>query len=112
MKAQTTKCGGLTTKMIEVKTWKESQSVHFRKIMELGSLKVKIAIKRDSFAQQSYAVGYVFSMEKLEWNTVYSIPYPEMKTSEGLMYGNQPITSNLFTDDSTAVLEGLKAILF
>lgn len=106
-----TSCG-ITATMIEVKTWKGSQSVHFRKLMQLNQFKIKLEIKRDSYAQQSHAMAYVFDPIKLDWNAIYSIPYPQMKTKEGLMYGGQEITSVLFKDDSEALMAGITSILF
>lgn len=106
-----TSCG-ITVKMIEVKTWKGSQSVHFRKLVQLNQFKVKIDIKRDSYAQQSHAVAYVFDPVKLDWNAIYSIPYPQMQTKEGLMYGNEEITATPFAKDSEALMAGISSILF
>jgi hypothetical protein len=102
----------VTVQMIEVKTWKGSQSVHFRKLVQLNQFKVKIEIKRDSYAMQSWAVASVFDPAKLDWNQVYSIPYPEMKTKEGLMYGGEEITAVPFTKDSEALMVGITSILF
>jgi hypothetical protein len=103
---------GITVQMIEVTTWKGSQSVHFRKLVQLNAFKVKLEIKRDSYANQSHAIASVWSAEKLEWNTVYSIPYPQMKTKEGLMYGSAEITSVMFKDDSESLMKGVTSILF
>lgn len=98
--------------MIEVKTWKGQQSVHFRKIVKLNTFKVKLEIKRDSYAMQSFAVAHVFDVVTMDWNLLYSIPYPHMKTKEGLMYGGEEITTVPFKDDSEALMVGITSILF
>jgi hypothetical protein len=54
---------GITAKMIEVKTWKSGQSAHFRKLVQLNEFKVKIEIKVDSHAPQSYAVASVITLQ-------------------------------------------------
>lgn len=99
-------------KMIEVTTWKGSQSVNFRKLAQLGDHKIKIEIQRDSYANQSFARGYVFSVAKMEWSQIYSVPYPQMKTKEGIMYGQEQITATMFHQDSEAVMAGITSILF
>lgn len=98
--------------MIEVKTWKGQQSVHFQKLVKLNDFKVRLDIKRDSYAMQSYATASVFDPVKMDWNKLYSIPYPHMKTKEGLMYGGEEITTVPFKDDSEALMAGITSILF
>lgn len=112
MTKTTTTPSKISAQIIEVKTWKGTQSVHFRKIMKLNDYKIKIEIKRDSYDNQSSAVGYFFNPTKMEWVVVYSIPYPEIKTNSGHIYRNDAIVSTMFTDDSVAVLKGITSILF
>jgi HKD family nuclease len=102
----------ISAKLIEVLTWKQSQSVHFRKIIELDTYKIKLEIKQDSHKPQSYATAFVYSFANSEWRAAYSIPYPLMKTKEDLMYGSENITSNLFTQDAETLMAGVTSILF
>jgi hypothetical protein len=107
----------ITTELIEVKTWKTQQSAYFRKIMRMTEASktwpktVKLEIKRDSYSNQSHAVAYVFDVQSVEWKAVYSVPYPHMKTQEGIMY-DKDVTANQFSTDAEALLAGLTSILF
>ena len=98
-------------KAIEVKIWKGQQSINYTQIATMGSFKIRIDIKRDSYDMQSHATASVFSMEKLDWNKIYSIPYPEMKSLAASAYDNKP-TELMFAADSLALFAGVKSILF
>lgn len=50
-------------------------------------LKVRIRIKRDSYAFQSYAIAEVWSITDARWNEVASIHYSKMVPSDA--YGKQ-----------------------
>lgn len=106
-----TSCG-ITAKMIEVKTWKTGQAAHFRKLIQLDEFKVKIEIKVDSHAPQSFAVASVYNPAKMDWIKLYSIPYPEMETEKGIQYDSKELTAVPFAKDSETLMAGISSILF
>ena len=61
-----------------------SQSLIYRELYSLNDKKIKLEIKSDSYRSQCYAKSYVLKND--EWNLLYSVPYAEMKTKEGLIY--------------------------
>ena len=72
-------------KIIEDITFSSSsQSISRRVIYEFKELKIKLELKSDSYQQQSYARAS--ALDGLEWKTIYSIPYSEMRTPKGLCY--------------------------
>jgi hypothetical protein len=70
--------------IIEKITYKGSQSVNFREIYGLENKKIKLEIKSDSYDMQCYARAYILKDEK--WELIYSIPYSEMNTPNGLSH--------------------------
>lgn len=115
-KSTTQKTTGVTFQMVEVKTWKGKQDANFRKICKLNEFLVKLEIKRDSYAEQSYAVASVFHRESMEWKKIYSIPYPQLETKEGILYTTGPnrdeLTTVPFAKDSETLMAGVTSILF
>ena len=69
---------------IEKITYKGSQSISFREIYKLDEKRIKLEIKSDSYDQQCYARAYLLKDEK--WEPIYSIPYSEMNTPNGLSH--------------------------
>jgi len=69
---------------IEKIAYKGSQSVNFREIYKLENKRIKLEIKSDSFDMQCYARAYILKDEK--WEIIYSIPYSEMQTPQGLSH--------------------------
>lgn len=69
---------------IEKITYKGTQSVNFREIYKLENKKIKLEIKSDSYDMQCYARAYILKDEK--WELIYSIPYSEMNTPNGLSH--------------------------
>lgn len=99
--------------MIEMTTWKESQSVHYRQLANLGNFKIRIQIKRDSYDMQSHATAYVFRAADLEWKVVYSIPYPEMATLKTASpHSSDRQGPDKFAADVRKLIDGATQILF
>lgn len=74
-------------RLIEKITYKSSnQSISYRELLKINDKKVKFLIKSDSYHIQCYAKSYVLKND--EWVEVYSIPYCEMWTKEGLIHKN------------------------
>ncbi len=69
---------------IEKITYKGTQSINFREIYGLENKKIKLEIKSDSYDMQCYARAYILKDEK--WELIYSIPYSEMNTPNGLSH--------------------------
>ena len=69
---------------IEKITYKGTQSINFREIYKLAEKKIKLEIKSDSYDMQCYARAYILKDEK--WELIYSIPYSEMNTPNGLSH--------------------------
>ena len=61
-----------------------SQSLIYRELYSLNGKKIRLEIKSDSFRSQCYARSHVLKND--EWSLIYSVPYAEMKTKEGLIY--------------------------
>jgi len=70
--------------IIEKITYKGSQSINFRKIYKLEEKRIKLELKSDSYDMQCYARAYILKDEK--WELIYSIPYSEMNTPNGLSH--------------------------
>ncbi len=69
---------------IEKITYKGSQSINFREIYKLEEKRIKLELKSDSYDMQCYARAYILKDEK--WELIYSIPYSEMNTPNGLSH--------------------------
>ena len=70
--------------IIESIVYPGSQSVTCRIIYQLNGRTVKLEIKSDSFASQSYAKACVF--DGTSWKDLYAIPYALMQTPPELLY--------------------------
>lgn len=66
----------ITEKTIEETYFKGGQSLEFKGIYEINKLKVKMNIKKDSYANQSY--GRVWVWKDLEWSLIDSIHYSQL----------------------------------
>ena len=76
----------LSERVIEKITYKmSSQSIGYREIYKFKGYRLKIEICSDSFREQCYA--RISVLKDLEWSTLYTIPYEEMKTPNELIYG-------------------------
>lgn len=73
-----------TEKTIEITTYGGHQSIYHREFYEFKNLKIKLELNTEKYAPQCYAKAYV--LDGLEWNLIYSIPYPEMKTQRDIYY--------------------------
>ncbi len=78
-----------------------NQSVSYREILKINDKKIKFLIKSDSYRIQCYAKAYVLKND--EWVEVYSVPYSEMDTKEGLIHHN-----NYSKEPQHAVLEFMR----
>ena len=70
--------------IIESIVYPGSQSVTCRIIYQLNGRTIKMEIKSDSFAPQSYAKACVF--DGTTWKDLYAIPYALMQTPHELFY--------------------------
>lgn len=98
-----------TKDIIETIISKGHQDRTYRQIYKQNNLKLKIEIKSDSYRRQCYAHAY--ALDGLEWKLIYSIPYSEMKTPEGLYYQNN-LNEALFFADRDQLRQKLNEILF
>jgi hypothetical protein len=96
---------------MQIRTWKTRQAAHYEQIAALGKFKIKLEIKRDSYDFQSYAVASVFAADKLAWNVVYTIPYPNM-ASLSTVNAYAEFNSGHFVTDVRKLTTGIQAILF
>ena len=70
--------------IIESIIYPGSQSVTCRIIYQLNGRTIKLEIKSDSFAPQSYAKACV--LDGTTWKDLYAIPYALMQTPHELFY--------------------------
>lgn len=70
--------------IIESIVYPGSQSVTCRIIYQLNGRTIKLEIKSDGFAPQSYAKACVF--DGTSWKDLYAIPYALMRTPHELFY--------------------------
>lgn len=61
-----------------------NQSLSYREHYIYENKKIKLEIKSDSYRSQCYARTYILKAD--EWCLLYSVPYAEMETKEGLIY--------------------------
>ena len=100
---------------IEKITYKGSQSINFREIYKLEDKKIKLEIKSDSYDMQCYARTYILKDEK--WELIYSIPYSEMNTPNGLCHHviyrhKASAAEDEFTSDIQRLKKYIEEILF
>ena len=63
-----------------------SQSVNFVELLSGWGQRLRISIKSDSYAFQSYARIEVWSAAELKWNLVAYVQHGSMRTPAGLIY--------------------------
>lgn len=56
-----------TTALLPAKVWKGAQSLHFERLFSVSGEKVRITIKRDSYAGQSYIHAHILRGKKWEF---------------------------------------------
>ena len=100
---------------IEKITYKGTQSINFREIYKLDEKKIKLEIKSDSYDMQCYARAYILKDEN--WELIYSIPYSEMNTPNGLSHhvtyrSNASVAEKEFKMDIDRLKKYVKEILF
>lgn len=101
--------------IIEKITYKGTQSINFREIYKLENKKIKLEIKSDSYDMQCYARAYILKDEK--WELIYSIPYSEMNTQNGLSHHvtyrhNTSAAEGEFNSDVQRLKKYIEEILF
>ena len=86
----------------EPHTSKGGQSVIYRAIYEFNGHKVRLTIKSDSYANQSYARMDIFNPTDLKWNRLHYLHYADMHTETGLCYrpNNQGLDLSHFEVDA------------
>lgn len=104
-----------TEETIESIMYSGHQSISRREIYMLGKIKIKLELKSDSYEQQCYARAY--ALDGLEWKVIYSIPYSQMKTRNGLIYafdyrnGNEEKAKKEFETDVQRLKKYVQQIL-
>mgnify|MGYP007096096801 CR=1 FL=1 len=106
--------------IIESIVYPGSQSVTCRIIYQLNERIVKLEIKSDGFAPQSYAKASVF--DGTSWKDLYAIPYALMRTPHELFYSPRfcgqdyknltDAALQLVLDEFSADLDTLKPFFF
>lgn len=71
-------------KTISKEIMKSGQSVNFKEVLNLEGKKIRILIKSDSYADQSYAKVELWNGS--EWNNVDYIQHANMQTPHKLKY--------------------------
>lgn len=86
-----------------------------RLLTAFGGRKLKIQIKSDSYAFQSYARILLFDPGTSKWNSLADIHYSNMATESGLIYTragqDKTITVLDFKDDIDSLMSQAGAIL-
>ena len=83
-----------------------NQSVYYNQTIKLDDHKLRIKIRNDSYAFQSYAKVELWNGTK--WNTVHSIMGQEMKSNAAY---NQKATIKCFDQDRNELIRVAKEIL-
>jgi hypothetical protein len=81
-----------------------SQSQTYRETLDLGTVKVRINIKSDSYEAQCHATIEVFSPTALAWNGLASIGYDSMATPSKLLHSNKSKTATPYRMDRTNLI--------
>ena len=76
------------------------QSVNYSEHGKLNGHTVRVLIKSDSYAFQSYARIEALDQAELKWNVIASIPYSNMATEIGMCYNSTIVTRS--TDQLSA----------
>ena len=94
--------------------WYGQQTANLREICEINGQRFQIEIKLDSYDFQSHGIISLWSVEKKEWNRVYSIPGQLLKSDRGIMYGTPKKALSVvdFYKDSQALIENAVKIVF
>lgn len=104
-----------TEKTIESIMYAGHQSISRREIYMLGNIRIKLDLKSDSYEQQCHAIAY--ALDGLEWKVIYSIPYSQMNTRNGLVYavdyrnGNENRAKKEFETDVQRLKKYVQEIL-
>ena len=89
------------------------QSIDYTLILSLlikdSFYKIKVSIKRDSYEQQSYAIGYIWNNNELMWHKIYEIPYQQMRTLDSTR--DKSLLNSLFIEDKERILDIIEKIL-
>jgi hypothetical protein len=101
-------------KSLNVVVSKGSQSVSYVELLQAGDFKLRIEIKSDSYAAQSYARILVWSPAVLDWHFVECVPSSLMATPVGLIYlpRETGVHKSHFLADRGALVARMQLVLF
>jgi hypothetical protein len=81
-------------------------------ILTIGTFKVRLTVKSDSYDFQCHAKAEVFNFDTLSWNHLYSIPFAQMKTPVGLVYRPNGVNKGFYSSDLGTLTDMAIKILF
>jgi hypothetical protein len=96
---------------INVWLTKGDQSVTYTELLAYKDFRLRIAIKSDAYAKQSFAKIDVFSLNQLQWNSLWVIPQGGMETKSGLHHAPDWEKSIHFQRDRLELISNVVEIL-
>jgi hypothetical protein len=103
----------LTTKEFSSTVWNADQSKNYESLWKIGEdaeHTVRISIKVNSHAFQSFVKAEIYSPETKSWNEIATLPFvPERY--KGVSYLNEHCKENIFIYDRDKLLEKVVGIL-
>ena len=101
----------MKVKTLNVSVSKGRQDFVFEELAMMGSDKIRIIIRRDSYAFQSFARVEVWSAVAREWRDCVSLHYSQMRTEEKLPYVPRFVGAVDFADDRNALVKKAALVL-
>jgi hypothetical protein len=95
------------------RVWKSrGTDVFFEDIISIHGIPVRITIRRNFYAYQSFARAELFDKTTLSWHRVASIPHPLMKTNERITFTHGPLPSlDQFEEDNETLKDEVRFLL-
>ena len=93
------------------RVWKGQQSWNYRAIWTVRDKKVRITIKVDSYAFQSYGRAEILNETKDQWHSIASIPGEQSATYQKIGAYDRDITAAAFEEDERQLIAEIDLIL-
>ncbi|MFA7523703.1 MAG: hypothetical protein WCY71_12330 [Halothiobacillaceae bacterium] len=96
----------------EVNFYNSQQSWFAQQHYELNGFKVRVTIKRNAYDDQSSAIAQVLDAKTPKWNTIASIPHPQMKSNGSYVIKSLSATQQAtFKQDILTLINKAKMLL-
>lgn len=88
-----------------------SQDVMYRELLQVGTHRLRISIRSDSYRDQCYARVEIWSPAESKWNFVECVHHGSMVTEKGLRYLQRPAIVKDFSADRDELIRLASLVL-